>query len=167
MPSTFYGTTTDGDAYFAARMFSWDWEQATTDEKEKALQTATDLIDQFDYLGQKYAVAILDDSASDEERKTANAEQVNEFPRGTSSVIPVEIEQATYLIAQRLLSGRDPQMDLEALSVKFERYGSVQSGYDRSGNTQEHLAHMIPSPQAWNLIKPFLRERNVFVTKRM
>jgi len=58
-------------------------------------------------------------------------------------------------------------MDLEGLSVKFERYGPVQSSYDRDGNTQEHLAHLIPSPQAWNLIKPFLRERNVFITKKM
>ena len=163
----FYGTVEDGDTYFAARMFSWDWEQATESDKEKALQTATDLIDQFDYLGQKYAVAILDEDATDEERKAANLDQPNEFPRGDVNTVPVEIETATYLIAQRLLSGRDPQMDLEGLSVKFEKYGSVQSSYDRSGNTQEHLAHMIPSPQAWNLIKPFLRERNVFITKRM
>ena len=163
----FYGTVVDGDAYFAARMFSWDWENATTEDKEKALQTATDLIDQFDYLGQKYAVTILGDDASDEQLKAANLSQPNEFPRGDVAAVPAEIEYATYLIAQRLLSGRDPQMDLEGLSVKFEKYGSVQSSYDRSGNTQEHLAHLIPSPQAWNLIKPFLRERNVFVTKRM
>lgn len=163
----FYGTAVDGDAYFAARLFSWDWDTATTEDKEKALQTATDLIDQFDYLGDKYAIAILGDDPSDEQRKAANLSQTNEFPRGDVDLVPAEIEYATYLIAQRLLSGRDPQMDLEGLSVKFERYGSVQSSYDRSGNTQEHLAHLIPSPQAWNLIKPFLRERNVFVTKRM
>lgn len=163
----FYGTVEDGDAYFAARLFSWDWSQATDADKAKALQVATDLIDQFDYLGQKYAVSILSDDATDGERKAANLDQENEFPRGDVNTVPVEIETATYLIAQKLLAGRDPEMDLEALAVKFERYGPVQTSYERGGNTLEHLAHLIPSPQAWNLIKPFLRLRNVFITKRV
>lgn len=163
----FYGTVEDGDVYFAARLFSWDWSQATDADKEKALQVATDLIDQFDYLGQKHTIYVAGDDATDAARKVANLAQPNEFPRGDSVVIPVEIETATYLIAQKLLAGRDPEMDLEALAVKFERYGPVQTSYERGGNTLEHLAHLIPSPQAWNLIKPFLRLRNVFTTKRV
>ena len=162
----FYGTVTDGDAYFAARLFSWDWSQATADDKAKALQAATDLINQFDYIGQKYVVEALGEDATEAEQATASLTQPNEFPRGASSDIPVEIEYATYLIAQKLLSGRDPEMDLEGLSVKSERYGGVSSSYDRTGNTQEHLAHLIPSPQAFNLLRPFFRLRNVFSTKR-
>lgn len=163
----YYGTVGGGNTYFSARLFSWDWQNATDDDKAKALQVAADLINQFDYLGQKYTVAILGDGVTDEERKAANLSQSNEFPRGSSNVIPAEIEQAAYLIAQKLLSGRDPELDLESLAVKFERYGTVQTSYDRSGNTQEHLAHLIPSPQAFNLLRPFFRERNVFYTKKV
>jgi len=163
----YYGTVAEGDTYFAARLFSWDWDNATFDDKEKAMQHATDLINQFDYVGQKYAVTILGCDATDDAKKTANLSQVNEFPRGDVNTVPVEIEQAAYLIAQKLLSGRDPEMDLEGLAVKFERYGPVQSSYERGGNLLEHLAHLIPSPQAWNLIRPFLRERNKFIIKKV
>lgn len=163
----YYGTIAAGDVYFAARLFSWDWSQATADDKAKALQHAADLIDQFDYIGDKYAIAALGDDPDEDAVKAANLTQPNEFPRGDTNTVPVEIEQAAYLIAQKLLSGRDPDMDLEGLSVKSERYGSVSSSYDREGNTQEHMAHLIPSPQAFNLLKPFFRLRNVFQTKRM
>jgi hypothetical protein len=164
---SYYGTVDGGDAYFAARLFSWDWSQATGTDKAKALQHAADLIDQFDYIGQKYAVAILGEDADEATIDDANLSQPNEFPRGIIFEVPWEVEQAAYLIAQKLLSGRDPDLDLEGLAVKAERYGSVSSSYDREGNTQEHLAHLIPSPQAFNLLRPFFRQRNVFQTKRM
>lgn len=163
----YYGTVAAGDTYFASRLFSWDWSQATAEDKAKALQHAADLIDQFDYIGDKFTIAALGTDPDEADVQTANLAQPNEFPRGDSATIPAEIEQAAYLIAQKLLSGRDPDMDLEGLSVKAERYGSVSSSYDREGNTQEHLAHLIPSPQAFNLMRPFFRQRNIFSTKRM
>jgi len=157
-----YGTVNGGNAYFDARLHAYDWDQAPVSDRQKALVQATELIDQFDYVGEKYAVNLLGDDATDEEKRVARLSQPLEFPRGDVNEVPGEIDQACYLIAKALLSGRDPDMDLESLATKAAAYGDVKTSYDRSGNIMEHLAHLIPSPQAWNLLKPFLRYRNKF-----
>jgi hypothetical protein len=169
-----YGSVAGGDAFFAARLHAFDWTYASQADRLKALVQATELIDQFDYIGQKYTVQVYMDANTDPcadgyDDGLAEAElaQPLQFPRGSSTTIPSEIERATYLIAQRLLSGRDPEADLESLVLKSAGYGDARSQYDRSGNTQEHMTHLIPSPQAWNLIKPFLRARNQFTIKRV
>lgn len=162
-----YGTVNGGNAYFDARLHSYDWDQSTVEDRQKALVVATDLIDQFDYVGQKYSVAQLDDDATDEECQAAELSQPLQFPRETSPDIPVEIEYATYLIAKSLLSGRDPDADLEALGTKATAYGDVRTTYNRDGNHLEHLTHLIPSPQAFNLLRPFLREHYEFDSKKV
>lgn len=174
-----YGTVNEGNAFFAARLHSYDWDNASVADRLAALVQATELIDQFDYVGQKNTVqtaldaieAVNGDSTTDanvEVLRLANLAQPLEFPRGTATTdVPTEIETATYLIAKALLSGRDPDMDLEALAARGVQYGDLKTQYSRGGNTQEHLAHLIPSPQAWNLIRPFLRERNQFNLNRV
>lgn len=165
MPS--YGSISEADAFYAQRLHSWDWEAATNVDKQKALNQATELIDQFEYIGQKYAVTILGDDATCEEKRVAELSQALEFPRGDIDEVPAEIKTACYLIAKALLSGRDPELDLEHLSTRSESYGGVRATYDRNGNLQEHLAHLIPSPQAWNLIRPFLRKKKEFTINRV
>lgn len=169
--SNYYGSVAGGDAFFASRLHAFDWTYAGPDDRLKSLVQAAELIDQFDYIGQKYAVQIYLDASGDaatcEGKAEAELSQPLQFPRGTVNVVPDEIERAAYLIAQKLLSGRDPEADLEALSLKSAGYGDARSNYDRSGNHQEHMTHLIPSPQAWNLIKPFLRPRNQFTVKRV
>lgn len=167
-----YGTVNDGNAFFDARLHSYDWDQATVSDRGKALVQASELIDQFDYVGDKYTVYVakealgdLADLTTDENKeilRQAELAQELEFPRGSSATIPTEIEYACYLIAKALLSGRDPDMDLESMATKSTSYGDVRTSYDRSGNTQEHITHLIPSPQAFNLLRPFFRERNQF-----
>lgn len=163
----FYGTLLDANAFFAARLHSYDWDAAGASDRQKAMTQATELIDQFDYLNDKYPVAILDADATDEEKRTAELSQELQFPRGSVDTVPVEIERACYLIAQVLLSGRDPDMDLEALASKSTQYGDVKTTYNRNGNYPEHIAHLIPSPQAFNLLKPFFRERNQFRVNKL
>jgi hypothetical protein len=173
-----YGTLSKANAFFLQRLHNYDWDISTVEDRQKAMNQATELIDQFDYIGQKYTVQVVCDSIDDASGdKTTDASQLAlrdaeeaqelEFPRGDSSTIPTEIETACYLIAKALLSGRDPDADLESLSVKSAAYGGVRTAYDRTGNTQEHMAHLIPSPQAFNLIRPFFRERNLFDVKRV
>jgi len=172
-----YGTVAGGNTFFGARLHAYDWDSATPEDKQKALVQASELIDQFDYIGQKYAVQVVIDAQDDsydwstdegqEALRTAELSQELEFPRGDSATIPTEIETACYLIAKALLSGRDPEADLENLSVKSTAYGGVRTTYQRDGNNQEHLAHLIPSPQAFNLIRPFFRERDTFDVKRV
>jgi len=165
--SDHYGTLAEAAAFFANRLHSFAWDNASGDDRVKSLNQATELVDQFDYLDDKYAVAILDDDATADEIQAAEASQVHQFPRGTDTTIPTDIEHATYLIALKLLDGRDPEQDLEALPMKSMGFADARAGYDRGGNTLEHQTHLIPSPQAWNLLKPFLRERNRFFIKKM
>lgn len=174
-----YGTVNEGNAFFSARLHSYDWDNASVADRLAALVQATELIDQFDYVGQKYTVqaaldaieAVNGDSTTDANKEVlrlANLAQPLSFPRGSATTdVPVEIETACYLIAKALLSGRDPDVDLEALASRGVQYGDLKTQYARGGNTQEHLAHLIPSPQAWNLIRPFLRERNQFNLNRV
>ena len=171
-----YGTLTAANIFFAQRLHSYDWDISNVDDRQKALNQSTELIDQFDYIGQKYAVqqaidatGVVDWSTDENQAilRAAELSQPLEFPRGDSAVIPTEIETATYLIAKALLSGRDPDADLESLSVRTSSYGGVRTVYQRDGNNQEHMAHLIPSPQAFNLISPFFRERDTFTVKRV
>ena len=167
-----YGTVNEGNAFFAARLHSYDWDQATVEDRLAALVQATELIDQFDYICQKYTVQVVLDDIGDGDPTTddnkaalraADLAQPLQFPRGSdSTTIPTDVETATYLIAKALLSGRDPEMDLEAMSSRGVSYGDLRTLYTRGGNLQEHITHLIPSPAAWNLLRPFLRERNEF-----
>lgn len=157
-----YGTVIGGDAYFLSRLHSYDWLSSSNADKLKALVQATELIDQFQFQCQKYAIQVLVDP-TEAEIQAANAAQPDEFPRGDVNTVPIEIENAAYLIAKALLSGRDPEMDLETQTNKTSRFGQLSSSRDVDGNTLEHLSHLIPSPLAWNLIRPFLRETKSFV----
>jgi hypothetical protein len=173
----FYGTVNEANTFFSNRLFTYAWDNASVADRNKALQHATDLIDQFDYVGQKYAVAILYGTSTspltptDAEVRAAELSQPLQFPRGedadASSTIPTEIEQACYHIAKALLDGRNPELDLEALATKSTNYGDVRTQYDRTGNHLDHIQHMIPSPQAWHLLMPFLRRRNAFDVNRV
>ena len=101
-----YGSVSRGDQFFSARLHSFDWINATPDDKRGALVQAAELIDQFIYLGEKYAVAILGDDATEEEKRVADLSQPLEFPRGTVSQVPEDIERAAYLIAKALLASK-------------------------------------------------------------
>lgn len=161
-----YGTLVEANVFFDNRLHNWDWDAASLADRTKAMNQATEVIDQFAYIDQKYAVAILTDPTS-EECRVANLSQELEFPRGAINEVPDEIEKACYLIAKALLSGRDPEADLESLATKSSAYGGVRTTFQRDGNNQEHIAHLIPSPQAFNLLLPFMREDKTFTTFRV
>lgn len=174
--SNYYGSVSGGDSYFESRLHAYDWSRSTPADKLKALVQAAEYIDAFGYIGQKAAVYTLieasdedTDWTTDENRaliQAAELAQPLEFPRDADSEVPTEIEHAAYLIAKALLGGRDPEADLENLAVKQSQYGGVKTQYQRDGNNQEHIAHLIPSPQAFNKIRPFFRERDLFDVKR-
>lgn len=168
--SEHYGSIVGANAFFASRLHSYDWEMATVLDRTKALNQATEIINQFNYLGEKYSVNALkaaNPKASCEEIRLANLSQENEFPRGTVNQVPVEIEKACYLIAKALLAGRDPDADLESLSTQAASYGGMRTTYDRSAETMDHVRHLVPSPQAFYLLLPFFREDKEFTLKRV
>lgn len=165
--SDHYGTIVEAAAFFGNRLHSFAWDNATGDDRIKALNQATELIDQFDYIGEKYAVNVLGEDATCDEKQAAELTQLHAFPRGDTNDVPVEIEKACYLIAYELLDGRDPNRDLENLPMDQMAFGDARAGFVRDGNMLEHMTHLIPSPQAFNLLRPFFRERNKFTVKKV
>jgi len=157
----YYGSVADGDLYHATRIHAWDWENGTVEDKVKALYTATQLMDKFCFIGSK-----------------TDADQGLEFPRvrtetdGTTHLIggvasvPASIENAAYLIADALLSGRDPQADFESQNVKVETFGPVRTEFATDKGPQQHIANMVPSPSAWALILPFLGISTTFTMNK-
>jgi len=146
-----YGTTELGDLFHATRIHSWDWDNATVEDKLKALYTATQAMDKFCFVG----VKVDEDQGLEFPRtRTLSDGTVNEI--GGTDGIPTSIENAAYLIADALIGGRDPQADFEAQNVKVETFGPVRTEFATNRNPMQHVANLIPSPSAWALILPFL-----------
>lgn len=136
----YYGSLAEGSIYHNARVHSWDWNQASEADRLRAMYHASTLIDQFRYICDK-----------------AVSTQVLEFPRTGETTVPLAIRQACYLIADALLSGRDPDEDFEAMMTKVETFGAVRTEFERAKGPQAHTSNLIPSPGAWALILPYLQ----------
>lgn len=106
----------------------------------KALAMATAAINRLNYLGVK-----------------ASTEQVNQFPRGDDTVVPEDIEYATFEIALALLDGVDPEMEASNLGAISQGYANVRSTYDREVPAP-HIVAGIPSVTAWRYLVPYLRD---------
>ena len=146
-----YGTVKGGNRYHLTRMHAFDWNNATTLDKVTALYTATYLMDKFNFIGEK-----TDEDQELEFPRTRTTSDGTIHLIGGVAGVPENIERAAYLIADVLLSGRDPQADFEAQNVKVETFGPVRTEYATDKGPMQHTANMIPSPSAWALILPFL-----------
>jgi len=80
---------------------------------------------------------------------------------------PEEIRIACFEIAHALLDGRDPELEVEALAITQQNYGSVQTSYSRAGSPLEHVANGVPSVMAWRLLRPFLRSSDEITLSRV
>ncbi len=141
-----YLTVAEANTYFANRLYTLAWDEASNANKATALEEATVRIDQLRFSGWPVA-----------------ADQDNEFPRyydwdegadGTEEV-PTDVERATSEVALVLLDGADPEFDFDNMNVSSTAYSSVRT----SRNMQDTLAHTaagIPSPLAWRFLLPWL-----------
>jgi hypothetical protein len=167
---TFYGTIEEADEYFANRLHEFAWTAASADNRRKALIAASRLIDDLNFKGYKHPVYTLlqsNPSAAVEDVQAAEATQAREFPRGADTVVPEAIRRAAYEIAHSLLDNKDPELELETLTVTSMGYGSVRTSYERNQVPIEHLINMIPNALAWRLIKPFLRDDDAIRLSRV
>lgn len=126
--------------YFANRLNTDPWDDASEIDAEKALNMATDAIDRLNFLGEK-----------------TDSSQENQFPRSGDVTVPTDIQEACAEIALRLLDGVDPELEFENLTMVSQGYANVRSTYDRS-SPLEHIVAGIPSITAWRKIKPYLRD---------
>lgn len=170
----YYGTLNGAQDYFATRLHSELWDTVSLDDREKAMHTATRAIDNLSYVGEKNAAYVQRQLAANPNCPTAaellaiqeaGETQELKFPRGTDTTVPTDIEYACYEIAFSLVDGRDPQEDLEDLATISQGYSAVRRTRDRSFS-HEHILAGIPSLQAWNYIRPYLRDsKNIRVNR--
>lgn len=163
----YYGNLLEAEEYFAIRLREHAWSSADPVDRPKALWAASVIIDALNYKGYKSTVFALDDSATDEEIREAEAAQSLEFPRGADTIVPEAIRRATYEIAHELLDGKDPELELETLGIISQNYASVRTSYSRNQVPIEHIINGIPSSQAWRWLRPFLREDDAIVLARI
>jgi len=180
---TYYGTLVEAEEYFALRLHEWAWSAASASDKEKALIAARRLIDGLNYKGYKSTVYVVlqangifdftDDLTYEwydtllAEIRAAEAEQVNEFPRGADTEVPEDIRIAQYELAHSLLDNKDPELELETLAVTSSTYGGVKTMYNREQLPIEHLINMIPNAVAWRLLRPYLRDSDAIKISRV
>jgi hypothetical protein len=174
----FYGTVDEANTYFANRLFSDAWTRAQAADYPKALIRATQIMDALNYKGVKHTVWQLyqnypchevydfgfefphHEGPTKEQIRSAEASQELEFPRGTDTDVPEAIRRACYEIAFSLLDGKDPELELENLSVSSQGFSSVRTTYNRNQAPLEHIINGVPSAEAWRLLRPFLRDGN-------
>lgn len=151
-----YGTIFEADLFFSERLNVKKWTNSNSVDKRKSLIMGTQIIDRLNFAGDK-----------------ANAGQVLQFPRSNTLTeistgvttttkddnVPIAIEQATYLVAYKLLEGFNPDYHAEMLAVEMSKYQSVQTYYDRE-YIPDFMVAGIPSSEAWNLLRPYLRDPN-------
>jgi hypothetical protein len=135
-----YGDIASANDYFLRRLKTDAWDSASDDDKLKALRQATRAIDRLNFTG---------DKASDT--------QILQFPRGNDTVVPTDIEYATYEEALQLLSDVDIQSEVDGLNITSNSFASVKTTYDRK-IVSEHLMSGIVSYIAWTYLIPYLRD---------
>lgn len=141
-----FSSTADGDTYFATRLYSAAWVNATTQNKTNALTQATNIINKFAYVGNKTV-------------KT----QANEWPRNyvlisnvllDSAVVPNDIIIAQFEIAISLLQGIDPEKEIRGTRIVSRGLASVRATYD-THHISDHLLNGVPSAAAWDYLSPY------------
>ncbi len=151
---SYYGSLQSADLFFSQRLNVRKWTTSSNADKIKALTMATQLIDRLNFAGYK-----------------ANEGQVLQFPRKneytdphtleetetSDDLVPSDIKNATYLVAYKLLDGYDPDTQAMMIPVEMSKYQSTQTYYDRSF-IPEFMQAGIPSSEAWNYIRPYLRD---------
>jgi hypothetical protein len=145
----YYGTISRATAYFTRRLNAGPWDDAYYNDRQSSLIMATRAIDKLNFGSDK-----------------ASATQNLQFPRGDDTDVPVEIEYACYEIALVLLDGYDQDQEAQTIGVLTESYSGVRTTYDAS-HVSEHIRAGIPSIEAWNYLKPFLRDPRLLRVSRV
>lgn len=145
-----YSSVADGDSYFTTILYADDWFNAVTNDKQKALNQAHQIVEQYGYLGTRTTII-----------------QINEWPRtgiivqGTmgnllvdSIIVPDDIKIAEMLIAKVFLGGFDPELEARNRGITSRRYASVATTYD-SNSVPEYVQAQCPSAEAWTLLRRY------------
>lgn len=139
--SNSYVQISEAENYFATRLKTDDWDDASPKDRNKALIMATRDIDRLVFSGIKNSIL--------------------EFPRNDSTTIPEEIKIACCEIALRHLGDVEMEFEFENLTVESQGIASVRDTYARTFVDEARRAG-INSSIAWTYIKPFLADLRTF-----
>lgn len=156
--STAYLTPEEAQEYFDQTLNNVAWEAATIQQQTAALLDATKIIDRLRYSGVKlsdYQTSVLGQAVSP---------QPLEFPR--VSIQPLDVVNnppttpegvliACCLIAQALLDGVDPEIELQNIGTITQSYSTLRENYDPVV-IREAFRAGVPSVQAWNYLVEYL-----------
>ena len=160
-----YGTVNESLEFFDCRLHADSWENSPASDREKALKQASHMLDRLSWTGERntsYVVRQAQIAASgcvtDEQAiLDAGLTQQHAFPRGSDTVIPQALKEATFLIGYELLiNGADVNADFNTLNIEAEGHSSVRVNYQRD-RMLPHIVAGIPSFEAWQLIHPYLQ----------
>lgn len=144
-----YASVVEADAYCEGKYpFPASWDDASDDDKLRALTTATRMIDRLEFAGDK-----------------ASEDQELEFPRDDDTTVPTDIVNASIEQALALIDGADPDLERLSLGVTDSKTGDANTKYDRSF-ANERIVHGILSDIAWNYLKPYLRNSQEMTLER-
>lgn len=115
-----YSSIADADSYHETHLYASDWEDADTDDKCRALQMATRLLDQrFEWNG----VAVGSTQALLWPRVAATYPNGHPIP---SDIVPTAVKHATAELARQLIADdRTADSDTEAKGIKAMTVGSI------------------------------------------
>ena len=74
-----------------------------------------------------------------------------------AATVPTEIELAVSIMALFFLKGIDTNLEFENLSMTSQKYGPVESTYNRN-DLPEYKSLGFPCFEAWALVRPWIRE---------
>jgi len=150
---TAYLTLEEANTYFnSSRLIKDAWDKSDDAKRTRALNQASNIIDNINYEGEKLDV-----------------NQEHQFPRtpSTSTSIPVDILNACAEIAYVLLEGKDPEKEFENLQITQEEFANqLRVNYNRA-TVPEHIIAGVPSIIAWRYLKPYVSDIRVIAVSRV
>lgn len=156
-----YVTPAEADNYLSQKMQASTWLAAPPADKLASIVEATRIINRLNFVGHKtvaYHALQLNDLAKSELR-AIEAQQALAFPRDDDTDIPEDIKAACCECAFALINGIQPEQELWSLATVSESVGplAIRSTYDRT-RVSEWIIAGVPSPTAWHLLRPYLRD---------
>jgi len=155
-----YDTYVNGDTYFANRLYVDAWTDATDANKTIALAEATMRIDRLRFDG----VMVDEDQTLEFPRYYLDLDGTDPGPSG-SEEIPTNIKYACFELAYELLDSKNPDIELENLTVLTHRFDKLNT--QKSGQILQHILAGIPSATAWRFLCPYLAKSRTLKINRV
>ena len=155
-----YVTPAEADDYLAQKLNASSWQAAPPANKQASLIEATKIINRLNFVGHKTVTYhALQQGLSKTELRAVDRQQALAFPRNGDTDIPEDIKAACCECAFALINGIQPDQEQWSIATVSESVGplSIRSTYDRT-RVAEWVIAGVPSPTAWALLKPFMRD---------